>query len=94
MNVFTSMHVCGCVGVQLRDRCRYCHGLDVSCACNWISGWLGCALGVGVLHIIFKETCLTIYVRIYVYVMLLFYMLFCEKIVCSRKATFYVTHRK
>ena len=46
----------------------------VSCACNWFSVVDLAVLWVCLLHIIFKETCL-IYVRIYVYVMLmLFYM--------------------
>ena len=39
-------YVCMYVGVQLGDRCCCWHGLDVSCACNWFSGWLGCFFGV------------------------------------------------
>ena len=61
--------------MQLGDRCCYRHGLGVSCA-SVTGSVIGLAVfwGGGVLDIIFKETCLTIYVRMYVYVMLLFYV--------------------
>ena len=52
---------------------------------------VGLAGGVfgGVLQRFFKETCLTTYVRIYVYVMFCFTCNF-VKCVCSRKANFHV----
>ena len=76
------MWVCGCVGVWV---CGCAVGGQVLLLVDWmylvrvpgsmvgvavvVVGFLGC-----VLHIIFKDTYLTIYVRIYVYVMLLFYV--------------------
>ena len=62
MNELISMHVCGCVGVQLGGRCYYWHG-HVSCACNWLA-WLLFG-GVRSDYIILKKTCLVIIIYTY-----------------------------
>ena len=59
--------VCGCVGVQLGDRCwyRWTRCILFVCLVQWLASlWV---FWGGVLHIIFKETCLTIYMYVSMY---------------------------
>ena len=65
--------VCGVCGCAVGGQVLLAWTVDVSCACNWFSGWLGCFLEGCAPHNFVKKLVL-FYIRIDAYVMLLFYV--------------------